>query len=529
MNLITGVVIFGCILLASAQFTDPDSSVLYNNSTSEYYVCVRCGHVFGAVAWGNYENQINKTGWAQLKIATSTAYPDSTAMYAAGFLEGFLSADQIWEFWQGYAADEFDGGLPAKSVLDFAAENDAWVRSMAKRTDEYWVHVANVLRQLDGLYAGYHYIAAPDKALTKQQFLLLNLIGDIDDLQAKLDPAKRPNWSHMSKQQIEDRMISMQHCSALVKTTADFSELYFSHNTWGSYQTMLRVYKSYDFPLSTPGTTATKVVFSSYPGVLVSDDDFYTTSAGLAVTETTNDFYNDTLYELIKPQSVLFWIRTILANRMANNGQQWMQVFERYNSGTYNNQWIIVDYKLFTPGAPLRPNTLWIGEQLPGMFVSADMTQTLAFGSWPSYNIPFFPEIFARSGYAAMEAKYGNEFSYQLCARAEIFRRDAGAVETVDQMKRFMLENDFHHDPLSQNNPANAISARHDLAQTNKKPAGGIDVKIVSAELQKQQQALAICGPTRQSLPAFSWSQFPNTVHTGQPETFEFDWILIRL
>ncbi len=35
----------------------------------------------------------------------------------------------------------------------------------------------------------------------------------------------------------------------------------------------------------------------------------------------------------------------------------------------YNNQWMVVDYKLFTPNQPIQDNTLWILEQIPGLNV----------------------------------------------------------------------------------------------------------------------------------------------------------------
>ncbi len=36
---------------------------------------------------------------------------------------------------------------------------------------------------------------------------------------------------------------------------------------------------------------------------------------------------------------------------------------------------------------------LWVVEQIPGLVVAADMTPTLLLGYWPSFNVPFFPEV----------------------------------------------------------------------------------------------------------------------------------------
>ncbi len=64
-------------------------------------------------------------------------------------------------------------------------------------------------------------------------------------------------------------------------------------------------------------------------------------------------------------------------------------------AGTYNNQYMVIDYKL-AGSAPFPANTLWIVEQIPGYTHSDDVTAVLnRLGFWPSYNIPFFPDIFA--------------------------------------------------------------------------------------------------------------------------------------
>lgn len=62
---------------------------------------------------------------------------------------------------------------------------------------------------------------------------------------------------------------------------------------------------------------------------------------------------------------------------------------------TYNNQWHIVDFKVFTPQQPLAPGLLWILEQLPGQYVVAsDFTPTLAQNKyWASYNRMYAPAV----------------------------------------------------------------------------------------------------------------------------------------
>jgi hypothetical protein len=52
----------------------------------------------------------------------------------------------------------------------------------------------------------------------------------------------------------------------------------------------------------------------------------------------------------VVPQSVLEGIRSTVANRLALTGAEWVEIFKNYNSGTYNNQWMVVDYNQFRAG-----------------------------------------------------------------------------------------------------------------------------------------------------------------------------------
>ena len=227
--------------------------------------------------------------------------------------------------------------------------------------------------------------------------------------------------------------IPCRSCSALVKILPNNEDLYVAHDTWNSYQSMLRMLKKYDFGFHWTISPKSKVVpgqvlsFSGYPGIIYSGDDFTLSSSGLAITETTIGNSNKDLWKFVKPHGqILEGFRSMVANRLARNGKMWSKIFARRNSGTYNNQWMVIDYTKFKPGKVLpKQGLLWILEQLPGHIHMEDLTHVLTSQTyWPSYNTPYYKDIFNLSGSPANVAKFGDWFTYDKTPRALIFKRD---------------------------------------------------------------------------------------------------------
>ena len=58
-------------------------------------------------------------------------------------------------------------------------------------------------------------------------------------------------------------------------------------------------------------------------------------------------------------ESLLAWQRVRVANQMATNGKEWADYSMRQNSGTYNNQYMIIDTNLFEYNKPLKGMIVW--------------------------------------------------------------------------------------------------------------------------------------------------------------------------
>ncbi|KAF0302701.1 putative phospholipase B-like 2 [Amphibalanus amphitrite] len=536
--------VLACLLATAAAAGAAVISVTHDAASGNY--SVHDGEAAGWVVRANFSDQQAATGWARLEIEgrpSEDEDADRVMAFAAGLAEAHITSNMIADFIYNVVEDIC--AKPADSskcaaVNEYFGRNLEWTRKKVESSSErdpYWRQVGLVLSQMDGLQQGIEDTipgARPDAALW------LNAFPDAMDLKIglpvnkKLAGAEGPSGS--------------DHCSVLVRLLPENADLLVGHNTWVDYNYMSRLLKKVTLPFRSGAegadtVAAPTVAFSGFPGSIASLDDFHITSAGLVTTETSLDNYNKDLWTfLTTSNSVLQWIRVSVANRVASSGQEWHNAFKRYNSGTYNNQWMIVNYKKFEVGAEgAEPGLLWVTEQMPGLLVGDDVTQVLAHaGYWASYNQPYFPIIDDISGNKRQRAERGDFFSHNKNPRAQLFRRDHVLATNVTSALRLMRHNNFTADPLSSCNCStgysadNAIASRRDLNDPDGtyplkrlgfQMYGAIDAKVTSAKLAERLEFVAEAGPTHDSQPAFQWSSSPqaDTVrHRGQPDRWEF-------
>ena len=158
-----------------------------------------------------------------------------------------------------------------------------------KGSNPYWHQLSLIYDQLEGLEAGYDAKVRDLETprIPHGDIFWMNVFGDLEDLEQVFDINNEFN---------KTRILGSGSCSALIKILPGNQDLYVAHDTWNSYQSMLRILKKYDFGYhygTTGGQGGQRMVpgkvlsFSGYPGVIYSGDDFTLSSAGLAITETT--------------------------------------------------------------------------------------------------------------------------------------------------------------------------------------------------------------------------------------------------
>ncbi|XP_067030822.1 phospholipase B-like 1 isoform X2 [Acropora muricata] len=535
--------LFICFFISIVRFSYGD--IDYSMNGTVYYTAGKYRIAFGVldvdhgVAYGVYQDAIQTNGWGKLDIVSGTGsaakYSDQTIMFAAGYLEGALTAKRINENYVN-SYDVCFRKSPESLVEKIKAwfdDQEKWMRDqITKRSGNspLWRQMRNIIAQYDGLIAGYTDHPATEKALTKFAFQLLNGIGDFETIRDALNPGDLPNWDKMTKDEISAKVGRGAHCSALIKLLPGYENIFAGHSTWFSYAATMRIYKYYLFNLRDSSQAAKWMSFSSYAGYLVSLDDFYIMDSGLVMLQTTNGVFNTSLLKFVSSSSLLAWHRVRLANLMAHSGKEWSDVYKQYNSGTYNNQYMLLDLKKVELKNTLHNGALWIVEQIPGLVVSSDQTEILRAGYWPSYNVPFHEQIYNLSGYPEFVKKHGLSHSYQLAPRAEIFRRDQGKVTDMASMKRILRYNDFPHDPYSDKNPYNSICGRGDLLiPSDSSPSGCYDTKVTDYSMAKDLIADAISAPTYQGLPVFCWSNFSFPIkHVGLPDCYDFDFVTMK-
>lgn len=89
----------------------------------------------------------------------------------------------------------------------------------------------------------------------------------------------------MTHEEMTAELRKMGHCSALVKVTGSYDDLFMGHSSWFEYANTNRIFKHYTFAFKAEAG-ANIISFSSYPGYLESLDGEALASLTLALTLT---------------------------------------------------------------------------------------------------------------------------------------------------------------------------------------------------------------------------------------------------
>ncbi|KAJ6231319.1 phospholipase b-like 1 [Anaeramoeba flamelloides] len=500
-----------------------------------------------AASYGRYNDALFEKGFGKLHLFTNGQYDDYIQMYAAGYLEGHLTQKRIWDQFSNFqngSLHEFNTTIWPIKLVDWIQKNIEYTRQQCESpADNLYGQFCYNLKQFDGLLDGYNEAASLSEQISELGLWLLQSQGDLDDLGIAVfldSEDKQEREEARSKVYSSEWHDSHHHCTGFVKVLPDHSDIFFSQVTWSAYYTLSRIFKQYTFNLVNYGTQAKTIAFSSYPGLLFSVDDFYITDQQLCVLETTFNIFNDSLY--IKyvthnTDTILTWLRMQAINRLAVSGKTWVDNMKKVNSGTYNNQYLVLDMKEFTPGRKLKEGLLWELEMIPGFTYSQERTKGwLNTKTWyPSINTPENITLFNLAGFPAKVKEDGDYWSYWYNARMKIMERDAyDKIQNYDDFKSFMRYNNYLNDPLSNNDPAQSVASRYDLRTSNttkkkfkKAPFGALDAKTTNYQDVQEMKFSLISSPTYvNDLPYWKFGVPPLDIcpWQGLPQIWNFDW-----
>jgi len=591
LALISAFTLLGCfLLLVESAKSMPPVTAPQQMQFSVYVHDKETKIVTGSIdiananAYGTYNFNSSVAGWNMLEISANQNPTSSKShldnMYAMGFAEGYASCNEIHTFWPNFYSDLF-GDLvtpPGAQTLKFIRDQWAWMGTQISahaETDAFWYAQQQTRHQLEGLFAGFQRAAcsrpggasassvpspapvparpnsfwATLDAPTLEHFLLINAWGDLYQITVKM---KEPG--QFSRLHGKAREVLVERCSAFIKLLPNNEDVFFGHNTWDSYQSLgPRIFKKYHFPLWAPAPVASTAstdliqyttLFSSSPALLSSIDDFFVVKGKghFGVQETTNSLYNLRLLNTIRSDTALSWQRSTAANQLSTTGEEWAKNFATVSSGTYTNQWMVLDFHKFAVGQAPAAGFLTVYEEVPSLFHYEDMTSTLIDQSfWSSYNSPYFSDIRVASGYQKLCDVGITGNCYDKAPRAIIFKQQQGSVTDLTSMQTIMRYNHWQTDSASDGDSCHSIACRGDLetSDDNVGPFGALDAKISSVMLNVNSaangndgcSAYAILGPTQQTQAVFCWSNLQNEhnyMHNGQPDCFDFQWVTMH-
>merc|ERR1719163_2266888 len=156
------------------------------------------------VAWGYLKDELDKNGWIKLFLQTSdtNTCTNDVRMYAAGFIEGILTAVRISQFYSNFyqtiMKDETNAQAMAiirkvfEDELEFVKTNANFHPGVIslEPADPYWKHMRYQFVQLWAIKDGYNFVAMAKgvRNLDLIDFLVINSHAELPELMQAYSP-----------------------------------------------------------------------------------------------------------------------------------------------------------------------------------------------------------------------------------------------------------------------------------------------------------------------------------------------------
>lgn len=435
-----------------------------------------------------YKGERNDTGWDKIDIYMNTEEYSEDAARCMGYAEGYFTSQSIQDLFLN-VYDVYNKDLTDNTTMDnvkkFMKDNHEYVNEYVKTVDsDYKKHASMIYAQYNGIFDGYSASYKGDDKFDSDFFYLMEGMADILDLLGKYGP-KVENKTLF----YDDEILKRSHCSAYVKLTKLKNELFMAHNSWFYYSSMLKSKKTYHYHAP---TSDINVSLSSFAGIVSSDDDFFITSNKLGILETTLNIFNEALYDELTPKGLPSWLRTMTSVTLSKTSEDFVDNIQKELTGTYNDQYCVVNYNKFKEGKKLENNTVMICEVYPRSAKILDISPIINSDSYfGMYNVPYIEDVYEILGYKKrVEEEPKSEFFWgrTTCARAKQFEALSHTILDLDTAKSAIRYNNYKVDDDTKNpagdfrDPGAAICSRYDLRDGtggfNESAMGGIDGKV---------------------------------------------------
>lgn len=351
--------------------------VVINDKT----LSLRRGNYADGVAWGFNERfesiKYGDKSWSRLHIATSSSYSDEMQAYAAGYMEGCLTHSDIRQFYNEFV-----------SILSAVPQQETFKNRALTHWQELFTHCqksnttssftqCNIIVQLLGELEGYNDCSGTEEKLHLTDLFLLNSHDEFATFFPDLFEPLPPSLG-------------------ISKTRSDFFAAFLSSHALGrsACQTP-RVIKHYQLGFTHP-KGASKVSFTSYPGMLDSPDAFYVLSNSLAIFRVPLEIQQEP-YSNSHPAGLPNLIRSLNAVRFASSAYDWVSLHKSV-SGEFiiPAKWLVVNLKNVVK-QDMPEGTAWLTEETQTLSYSEDVTEYLAADGDLLQRMldtqPFFAEI----------------------------------------------------------------------------------------------------------------------------------------